>query len=113
MLAPTVHFAYDQATIEPHDGDTLAAQAAYLARHPQARVRLEGNTDERGGQHFNLALGERRADAVRAYLIAHGVAPQQIVIISYGEARPVDRGHSALARARNRRVDFDYLKTAG
>ena len=72
------------------------------------KVRLEGNTDERGTREYNLALGERRANAVKAYLVAQGVSPSQIEVVSYGEEKPVDPGHNEAAWAKNRRVQIVY-----
>ncbi len=73
------------------------------------RVRLEGNTDERGSREYNIGLGERRAQAVRRALMLQGVADAQITTVSYGEERPAVTGHTEEAWSRNRRVDIVYL----
>ena len=112
-LKRTVYFGYDKYALAPADQAILKAHAAYLAKHPQAHVRLEGNTDEHGSPQYNQALGERRAKAVQAYLLAHGVAADQLEIVSTGEAKPIVHGRSPAAEAKNRRVVFDYVEQAG
>lgn len=106
-----VYFDYDSSTIRPEDQPILEAHAAYLADHPKATVRLEGNTDERGSREYNLALGERRAIAVRQILMLQGAGIHQFEIVSYGEERPVDDGHDEAAWAKNRRVEIVYTST--
>jgi len=108
----TVHFDYDQYAIQPGDIALLQVQATYLAGHQQAKVRVEGNTDERGTPEYNMALGERRAKAVQAFLTTHGVSAGQLTVVSYGLEKPVDSGHTEAAWAKNRRVDLDYLTGA-
>jgi len=80
----------------------LDAQAAWLARYPQVRVRIEGNADERGTREYNFALGARRANTVRDYLVAKGVAGSRIETVSYGKEKPIDAGTTEDAWARNR-----------
>ena len=80
----------------------LDAQAAWLNRYPAVQVRIEGNCDERGTEDYNLALGARRANALRQYLIAHGVAAGRISTVSYGKERPVDPGEGEEHWAHNR-----------
>lgn len=82
------------------------AFARYLSANPSARVRLEGHADERGTTEYNIALGERRANAVQSALAAQGVSPAQTSIISYGEERPAVSGSSEEAYAQNRRVQI-------
>jgi peptidoglycan-associated lipoprotein len=79
-----------------------------LADNPGLRVRLEGHADERGTREYNLALGERRANAVRAYLLAQGASRSQIEVVSYGEEKPADGGHDEGAWRQNRRVEVVY-----
>ena len=79
-----------------------------LASDGALRLRLQGHADERGTREYNLALGERRANAVRAYLVAQGASRTQVEVISYGEEKPADAGHSERAWAMNRRVEFSY-----
>ena len=79
-----------------------------LRSNPDRSVVIEGHADERGTREYNLALGERRADAVRSFLVSAGVSPRQIEIVSYGEERPEDPGHDEAAWARNRRAVMIY-----
>ena len=97
-----VYFDFNQSEIRADAQPILAGQAQWLQRYPQVRVRIEGNCDERGTREYNFALGARRADAVRSFLIAHGVPAGRITTISYGKERPIDPGHDDQAWARNR-----------
>jgi len=107
----TFYFDYDSSTLQPADLANLQAQAAYLAKTPAAKLRVEGNCDERGTREYNMALGERRAKAVAAYLTSNGVADSQLEVISFGKEKPADDGHDEAAWAKNRRVELNY--TAG
>jgi peptidoglycan-associated lipoprotein len=80
----------------------LSAQAAWLARYPQVRIRIEGNADERGTREYNLALGARRANSVRDFLVGHGVAASRLETVSYGKEKPIDAGTTDDAYAHNR-----------
>lgn len=104
----TYYFDYDSSHIRPQDQAPVEAQAHYLAKHPHARVVLEGNTDERGSREYNIALGERRAMAVADILKMNGVSEKQIRIVSFGEEKPADPGHSEEAYRLNRRVNLVY-----
>jgi peptidoglycan-associated lipoprotein len=97
-----VYFDFDAATIRADAGPILNGQADWLRRYPAIRVRIEGNCDERGTREYNFALGARRADAVRDYLVAHGVAAGRITTISYGKEQPIDPGQDDAAWAKNR-----------
>lgn len=97
-----VYFALDSHALDSEARATLAQQAAWLARHPTVRVRIAGNADERGTREYNLALGARRADAVRQALAAQGVAISRIETISYGKERPIDPRSNEEGWARNR-----------
>jgi peptidoglycan-associated lipoprotein len=97
-----VYFDFDRSDLRPDAVPILAGQAQWLLRYPEVRVRIEGNCDERGTREYNFALGARRADAVRSFLIAHGVPAGRITTISYGKERPIDPGHDDQAWARNR-----------
>jgi len=108
-----VYFDFDSAVIQGKGVDIVAAHAKYLAANPQARVRLEGNTDERGSREYNIGLGDRRAQSVRRALLLQGVAEGQLTTVSYGEERPADPGHDEQAWAKNRRVEIVYLTPAG
>lgn len=102
------YFDFDRYVVKPRAQRLLAQHAEFLRTHSDRSVRLEGHADERGTRDYNLALGERRANAVRQYLTARGVRPGQIRSVSYGEERPVDPGHDEAAWARNRRVEMVY-----
>ena len=105
-IGDRVYFDFDAATIRADAGPLLDAQSGWLRRYPEVRVRIEGNCDERGTREYNFALGAKRADAVRDYLIAHGVAAGRITTISYGKEQPIDGGHDdgAWAKDRNART---------
>ena len=100
----TVYFAFDSAVLREPSRAVLRQQAAWLERNRDARVTIEGHADERGTREYNLALGARRADAVRTYLVGLGIAPGRIDTISYGEERPAVAGSNEEAWARNRRA---------
>ena len=99
----TVHFGYDRYDVESEAAATLKAQADWLAKYPNGTVTVEGHCDERGTREYNLALGERRANAVRRFLVANGVAADRIKIVSYGKERPAVDGHDEGTWAQNRR----------
>jgi len=101
-----VYFEFDSSEIRGDDLQTVTAHAAYLARYKNARVRLEGHTDERGSREYNIGLGERRAQTVRSALLVQGVAESQITTVSYGEERPAVEGADEAAYAKNRRVEL-------
>jgi peptidoglycan-associated lipoprotein len=104
----TFHFAFDSSTIATSDYDTLKAHALYLSKNPSAHVLVAGNTDERGTREYNMALGERRAKAVAAFLTSNGASSSQLEEVSYGEEKPVATGHTEDDWAQNRRVDLSY-----
>jgi peptidoglycan-associated lipoprotein len=97
-----VYFDFDMYDIRADAMPVLDAQAAWLRQYPAVKVRIEGNCDERGTREYNLALGARRANAVRDYLASRGVASSRIVTLSWGKERPVDPGSNEDAWARNR-----------
>ncbi len=97
-----VYFDFDQYAIRADGKTVLSAQAAWLSRYPAVIVRIEGNCDERGTRDYNLALGARRAEAVKSFLISQGVSPSRITTISYGKEQPLDTGTGEEAWARNR-----------
>jgi peptidoglycan-associated lipoprotein len=88
-VGDTVHFALNQYNVEDNDKGTLSKQAAWLARYPAVKLTVEGHCDERGTREYNLALGARRANAVKEYLVAQGVAAARLETVSYGKERPV------------------------
>ncbi len=102
----TVYFAFDSSTLSDAARSILDANASFLKTNSAVQVQVEGHADERGGVQYNLALGERRANAVRDYLVAMGVDSSRITTISYGKERPLDLGHDEAAWARNRRANF-------
>lgn len=97
-----VFFAFNQATLTSDADATLGRQAAWLAKYPSVNILIAGNCDERGTETYNLALGQKRADAARDYLVSQGVAPSRIQTISYGKDRPVATGHDEAAYQQNR-----------
>ncbi len=105
----TIYFDFDSSVIKGAGTDIVAAHAKYLSDHADARVRLEGNTDERGSPEYNIGLGMRRAQAVRQALLLQGASASQLTVVSYGAEHPVDPAHDEAAWAKNRRVDIVYL----
>ncbi|MDX5330647.1 MAG: peptidoglycan-associated lipoprotein Pal [Pseudomonadota bacterium] len=97
-----VYFDFDSYAVRSDAMPVLAAQAAWLNRYPSVMVRIEGNADERGTREYNLALGARRANSVRDYLVSRGVSASRISTVSYGKERPIDPGTSEAAYQRNR-----------
>ena len=102
-VGDTVHFAYDQYSVQDADKATLQKQATWLARYPQVRVSVEGHADERGTREYNLALGARRANAVKEYLVSLGVSTARVETISYGKERPICTESNESCWAQNRR----------
>ena len=107
-LQGVFYFDFDQAIVRRTGHEELNKHAKVLRPDSDLRVRLEGHADERGTREYNLALGERRANAVRAYLVAQGAVRTQIEVISYGEEKPSNNGHSESSWAENRRVEIVY-----
>jgi peptidoglycan-associated lipoprotein len=106
--ASTVYFGFDQFTVDAEGAKVIEANQRFMRDKAEVTLRLEGNTDERGGREYNLALGQKRAEAVLRQLALQGVSVQRIETVSFGEERPAASGDSADARAKNRRVDFVY-----
>jgi peptidoglycan-associated lipoprotein len=101
-----IYFEFDSATLLPVAQDILSQKAAYILSMSDAGLTVEGHCDERGTDAYNMALGERRAEAAKAFLVNLGVNPSQISTISYGEERPADPGNTEEAWAKNRRASF-------
>lgn len=97
-----VFFDYDSHALRAEGSAMLDAQAAWLARYPNVKVRIEGNADERGTREYNFALGARRANSVRDYLVSKGVAGSRIETVSYGKEKPIDGGTTEEAWGKNR-----------
>lgn len=105
--ARTVYFEFDDSTVQQQYLSVLEAHAAFLVKSGLT-ITLEGHADERGTQAYNLALGERRAKSVAQYLMNFGLASGQINVVSYGEERPADDGHTDSSWEKNRRVELNY-----
>ena len=105
-----VYFDFDRSDVKDEFRAIVSAHAEYLAGHPNVTVTLEGHADERGTREYNIALGERRADAVKRILTLQGAAASQVNTISYGEERPASLGHDEDSWALNRRAEFIYQR---
>jgi len=105
----TIYFDFDSSEIKPEFQPLIAAHGKRLAGDRSLKVRLEGNTDERGSAEYNVALGERRAQSVKRALLLQGATDAQLTTVSYGEERPVAEGHDEAAWSQNRRVEIVYL----
>lgn len=103
-----VYFDFDRNEIRPEFQAQIACHAEYLRQFPDARVTLEGNTDERGSREYNLGLGERRGNAVQSAVSAAGASFNQLNVVSYGEERPVCKEHDESCWSKNRRVEIIY-----
>jgi peptidoglycan-associated lipoprotein len=101
-----VHFEFDQAILSETDKQILNKKAKWLKDFPTAKASIEGHCDERGSAEYNLALGQRRADAAMTYLTTLGIAASRLSTISYGKESPLDPGHDEAAWAKNRRAHF-------
>ena len=98
-----VFFASNESVLTTAARETLRKQAAWLRKNSKITIVLEGHADERGTREYNLALGERRANAAKDYLLTHGISSDRISVLSYGKERPVDSGSNPLAWSKNRR----------
>jgi peptidoglycan-associated lipoprotein len=104
-----IYFDFDKSEIKPEFADIVKTNAQNLSGHPNLKMKLEGNTDERGTREYNIGLGERRAQAVRRALMLQGVSETQITTVSFGAERPAAEGDDEAAWAQNRRVELVYL----
>ena len=104
----SVYFAFDDYSIKGEDAAVVQLHGKYLADHPAVAIKIEGSTDERGGTEYNLALGQKRAEAVARALVIYGVKPTQLETISWGKEKPKAAGHDEAAWSQNRRADLDY-----
>jgi peptidoglycan-associated lipoprotein len=102
-VGDTVHFALNEYNVEDADKAVLGRQAAWLAKYPSVRVTIEGHADERGTREFNLALGARRANAVKEFLVSQGVSTGRVETVSYGKERPVCTDSGEACWSQNRR----------
>lgn len=103
-LLKDIHFDFDRYDIRPADAAILKENAEILKKYPKVKIQIEGHCDERGTNEYNLALGERRANSTKNYLISLGISPERISTISYGEEKPLDPGHNEEAWTKNRRA---------
>lgn len=104
MGADTIYFALDKYDVDAEDQQALSKQAQWLMQYPSKRATIEGHADERGTREYNLALGERRANAAKNYLISLGVEPARLNTVSYGKERPIALGSDEQSWAQNRRA---------
>ncbi len=102
-----VYFPYDQSELSEKSKTLLSQAGALMKQEPSIQVLIKGNTDERGSEDYNIALGDRRARAVKEYLASYGVPASRLKLISYGEEKPAKPGHDESAWALNRRDDFN------
>lgn len=105
----TVYFDYDSFKLRADAKKALKRNVEYMTKNPNVAIQLEGHCDERGSVEYNLALGEKRANAARHFLAKHGIAESRLSIISYGKERPADPGHDETAWAKNRRDTFNIV----
>lgn len=105
-----IYFDFDQWSIREDQKEIMVKNSQWLKANANARVRLEGHCDERGTAEYNLALGQKRAEAAKAFLEGMGIPGQRMATISYGEERPMDAGHNESAWSKNRRVDVLAVK---
>jgi peptidoglycan-associated lipoprotein len=108
LARKVIYFDFDKSEIKPEFAGLVSAHARNLTSHPNLRIKLEGNTDERGTREYNIGLGERRAQAVRRALMLQGVAESQLTTVSFGAERPAVEGDDEAAWSQNRRVELVY-----
>ena len=106
--ARSVYYEYDKAEIKADDAKLIDAHSQYLRQHPEVKVKVEGNADERGSAEYNLALGQRRADAVMKRMTILGVPGDRIETVSFGKEKPKIKGHDESSWSQNRRSDIVY-----
>jgi peptidoglycan-associated lipoprotein len=106
VMQEDIYFAFDRSTLSPAAQDNLLRKAEWLRENGDATVTIEGHCDDRGTNEYNLALGDRRAESAKAFLVDLGVDPMRLTTISYGEERPVDPRNTEEAWAKNRRDHF-------
>jgi len=107
MLAAMIHFDLDRSNIRPDDMPSLDQKVAIMQANPDLRIRIGGHCDERGSDEYNLALGNRRAQSAKQYLVSHGIDAGRIETQSWGEERPMVDGHDESAWSQNRRAEFE------
>lgn len=107
-----VYFDYDAYNLDSDDQRSLSSQIAWLKQFPSTRVEVQGHADERGTRDYNIALGERRAQSVKSFLVAQGIAEGRIQTISFGKDKPLDMGHDEAAWSRNRNAYTNIIVEA-
>ena len=107
-VAKVIYFDYDSFAVKPDFAPVIEAHARFLKADPKRKVALEGHTDERGGREYNLALGQKRAEAVRRALSLQGVSDAQMEAVSFGKEKPAAQGSDEEAFAKNRRTEISY-----
>ena len=105
-----VYFEYDSSSIKGEQVQRIETDADFMKKNPKLKIRIEGNCDERGTLEYNLALGERRAQSAKTYLVNLGVKGEQLSTVSFGEEKPLLFGHDEISWAQNRRADFVIAK---
>ena len=108
-LLKDIRFDFDRYDIRPQDTEILRENVALLKKYPNVKIQIEGHCDERGTTEYNVALGERRANSTKRYLLSLGISADRLSTISYGEEKPADSGHTEDAWAKNRRAHFVIL----
>jgi peptidoglycan-associated lipoprotein len=109
LFEKSVYFGFDEYTVQTKYQKMLSAHASYLKANPKQKIIIQGNTDERGTAEYNLALGQRRSDAVRKSLNLMGVSDNQMEAVSFGKEKPKVEGDNEAAWAANRRADIVYI----
>jgi peptidoglycan-associated lipoprotein len=105
-----IYFDYNSSEIKPEGAELIDAHARFLTANKTRQVSLEGHTDERGGREFNLALGQKRAEAVRTRMRLLGVTDIQMEAVSFGKEKPAAVGNDDAAHAKNRRTEINYAR---
>jgi peptidoglycan-associated lipoprotein len=108
--AQKIYFDFDKSDLKPESKAVLKKKAEFQAAYTEYALRIDGHCDERGTNEYNLALGERRANSAKQYLVDLGVSAHRISTVSYGEERPADPGHNEAAWSKNRRDEFNLIK---
>lgn len=110
FLSQKIYFEFDDSSLTTEAREVLQHKVRWLRNNPDACVIVEGHCDERGTDEYNLALGSRRAESVKDFLVKAGIDPSRLTTISYGEERPAVEGHNEKAWAKNRRVEFRFCR---
>jgi len=110
MTFEPIYFDFDKSNTKPPAIAKLDKIGDWMSKNTTAKIRIEGNCDERGTNEYNLALGDRRANSAKQYLVNLGISADRILTISYGEERPADQGHNEAAWAKNRRDEFKLME---